>query len=110
MVLELVDAQPLRRMIERIDGAPGADRAEGADLGPGDEAVLVHPEILAGDDVGPDLRVLVEEKRSTDGGLDHPRAGIEAHDSVEVDGLAAGVLKRVDKRIGIFHSIPCSKL
>ena len=42
MVLELVDAQPVDRVIEGIDGGAGTDRAEVTDARARDEAALVH--------------------------------------------------------------------
>src|SRR5262245_24173134 len=103
MVLEFVDAQPLGRMIERIDGRTRADGAKRADRRAGDEAVLVHAEIFSRDHVGPDLGILVEKERPADGGLDDASARIEAHDAMKVRRLVGCVLKTVDENLGVLH-------
>src|SRR5262249_31300844 len=70
MILELVGAEPARRMVERIDCGARADRAKSADSCARNEATLVHTKILAYDHIGTDLRILVQEQWTANGGLD----------------------------------------
>src|SRR5262249_17492814 len=103
VILELVGAEPTGGRVERMDGGPRADRPEGADGRPRDKAVLVHAEIPAGDNIRTDLRVLVEEQWPANGRLDDPGAGIEPDDAVEERGLAAGILKEINRDVGKLH-------
>ena len=90
-------------MVERIDRGTRADRPEGADGRPRDEAVLVHPKILAGNDIRTDLGILVEEQRTADCRFDDAGTRVEPHDAVKECWLAAGVFEKVDEQFRIFH-------
>src|SRR5262245_65187085 len=103
MILELIGAEPVRRMIERIDCGARADRAKGADSRPRDKAILVHAEILAGNHIRTDLGIPVEEQWTADRRFDDAGTRIEFHDAVKKCRLAAGVLEKVDEQFRIFH-------
>src|SRR5204863_9632914 len=103
MVLKLVDAQPVGGVVEGVDRRARTNGAEGADGRPRHEAALVHAEILADHRIRPDLRVLVEEQRTTDGRLDDPRAGIEPHDAVGMRWLVRRVLESLNENVGVVH-------
>src|SRR5262249_13175275 len=66
-------------------------------------AILIHAEILSGNDVGTDLRIPVEEQRTADRRFDDAGSRIEPHDAVNECGVGAGVLEKVDEQFGIFH-------
>src|SRR5262245_63461538 len=90
-------------MVEWIDRSTRANRAEGADSRPRDKAALVHAKILAYDHIGTDLRILVEEQWTANRRLNNPGAGIEPDDAVQERGLAAGILKEVNRDFGKLH-------
>src|SRR5262249_62111992 len=96
MILELIGAEPTRRMVERIDRGARADRAKSADGCARNEATLVHAKILTGDDIRTNLRVLVEEQWPANRRLDDPCAGIEPDDAVQERRLAAGILEEIN--------------
>src|SRR5215470_13034802 len=103
MILEFMNAQPVRGMIERVDRRASADGAESPDGGACDEAALVHSEIFSGNDVGADLRILVEIQGAANGRFDDPGAGVEPHDAVQIDGIVARVLERLDENVREVH-------
>jgi hypothetical protein len=65
VVLELVNAQPIGRMVERIDGGARSNRAKRADRAPSREAIFVHAGIVADAHFRPELSILVEELRAS---------------------------------------------
>src|SRR5258708_31698041 len=103
VILELVGAEPAGRMVERIDRGTRADRPEGANGRARNEAALVHAKILTHNDVGTDLRILVEEQWTANGRLDDPSTGVEPHDAVKECGLVAGILEEIDRDVGKLH-------
>jgi hypothetical protein len=94
-------------MVERIDRRTRADRPKSSNRRTGDEATLVHAKIFAHDDVGTNLRVLVEEQRSANRRLDDPGTGIEPYGAVKKCRLTAGILEEVNRDIGKFHVRVC---
>src|SRR5262249_29817041 len=103
MILELIGAEPARRMIERIDCGARADRPEGADGCARNEATLVHAKIFAHDHIGADLRILVQEQWTANGGLDDPGAGVEPYDAMKERRLEAGILEEINRNVGKLH-------
>src|SRR5262249_12104181 len=103
VILELVSAEPARRVVERIDCGARADRAEGANSRPRDKAVLVHAKILTSDDIRTNLRIPVEEQWPANRRLDDPCARIEPDDAVQERGLAAGILEKINRDVGKLH-------
>ena len=64
MVLELVDAEPIGGMVERIDGSSRPDRAVGTDCSASDEAAFVHAIVFARNQLRSELRVSAHIERS----------------------------------------------
>src|SRR5258708_37372429 len=103
VILELVGAEPAGRMVERIDRGTRADRPEGANGRARNEAALVHAKILTHNDVGTDLRILVEEQWTANGRLDDPSTGVEPHDAVKECGFAASIFEEINRDVGERH-------
>src|SRR5262249_4927923 len=103
VILELVGAEPTRRMTEWINRSACADGAERTHSRSRKKATLVHPEILAHDGVRADLRVLIEKQRTANCGLDDARAGGEQNDAMKERRRAAGVLEEINRDVGKFH-------
>jgi hypothetical protein len=53
-------------MIERVDRGARANSAVGTDYSACNEAIFVHADVFAGDDIGTHLGVPVEKQRSAD--------------------------------------------
>ena len=108
MVLELVDAQPVDRVIEGIDGGAGADRAEVTDGRARDKAALVQSRIPPDHRVGTDLGVSVQIRGTEQAGLDDPRPGIQLDDRLDEGRLARSVLDTLNVDFLVLHLPMCS--
>ena len=103
MILEFVDAEPVSRMIEGINGGARPDRAVRANRSSRNETAFVKPVILAGDDIRPNLCVPVHIQGAVNGRAEYARPRTDAHDVAQLNEASCIVFKLIDKNSGEFH-------
>ena len=96
VILEFVNAEPIGRMIERIDRGPGADGAERAHGGARDKTILVHARIFAYRHVRPELGIAAEIERAQDFRANDFRARKNSDKGTRLSDLVGEVFDKID--------------